>query len=83
MWSLIFPFSKFKMFALYSSLFFATMGMELINVDNLSRVELQNLCKPRGVHVGTKATEMELQIAIRAFEEVKTEERRGGEECRP
>ncbi|KAJ1161388.1 hypothetical protein NDU88_001874 [Pleurodeles waltl] len=42
--------------------------MELINMDNisnLSKVELQRFCKERGLSVGKTATKLTLQLALR------------------
>ncbi|KAJ1092135.1 hypothetical protein NDU88_005247 [Pleurodeles waltl] len=47
------------------------MEMEIINVGNFTKVELQNPCKERGLNVGKKASKVDLQIALQAYEDVK------------
>ncbi|KAJ1143701.1 hypothetical protein NDU88_010006 [Pleurodeles waltl] len=49
----------------------AAVEMELFNSNNPSRTEMQRLCKKRGLNAGTQATKMDLQIASRAYGEVK------------
>ncbi|KAJ1206739.1 hypothetical protein NDU88_002140 [Pleurodeles waltl] len=49
---------------------FATLKMELINVVCLSKAELWRHCKKKGLIVARKATNVELQVDLRVFEEV-------------
>ncbi|KAJ1127051.1 hypothetical protein NDU88_005457 [Pleurodeles waltl] len=44
--------------------------MELIN-DYITKVELQKLCKERGLNVGKNVSKVDLQIALQTYEEVK------------
>ncbi|KAJ1160643.1 hypothetical protein NDU88_001138 [Pleurodeles waltl] len=44
---------------------------ELVNVNNLTKVELQNLCKERGLNVGKKVSKVGLQSALRTYGELK------------
>ncbi|KAJ1195285.1 hypothetical protein NDU88_004566 [Pleurodeles waltl] len=45
--------------------------MDLINFNSLNEAELQKLCKKRKLNVGKKASKVDLQIALWAYEEVK------------
>ncbi|KAJ1125246.1 hypothetical protein NDU88_003680 [Pleurodeles waltl] len=47
------------------------MVMERMNIGNLSRAELQSLCKERGLNAGRKTSKVDLQLALRAYEEAK------------
>ncbi|KAJ1098675.1 hypothetical protein NDU88_003782 [Pleurodeles waltl] len=49
---------------------FFTMEMDLCNYDTLSRAELLKLCKQTGLEVDKRAIKLDLQVALRAFEEV-------------
>ncbi|KAJ1131332.1 hypothetical protein NDU88_009669 [Pleurodeles waltl] len=45
--------------------------MKLINVDNLTKVKLQRLCKKSGLNVSKNIFKVDLQLALQAYEEVK------------
>ncbi|KAJ1107530.1 hypothetical protein NDU88_004920 [Pleurodeles waltl] len=45
--------------------------MELTDADSLFKADLRKLCKEMGLHMGKKAFKVDLQIAFRAYEEVK------------
>ncbi|KAJ1123696.1 hypothetical protein NDU88_002164 [Pleurodeles waltl] len=47
-----------------------SMNMELFNLDTLSRAELLKLCKQKGLKEDKRATKLDLQVAVKAFEEV-------------
>ncbi|KAJ1125730.1 hypothetical protein NDU88_004153 [Pleurodeles waltl] len=47
------------------------MELELINFNNLTKVEMQTLCKERGLNVNKKASKVDLQVAVQDYEKVK------------
>ncbi|KAJ1214123.1 hypothetical protein NDU88_001750 [Pleurodeles waltl] len=50
---------------------FCHMVMKLIIVDNLNRPELQRHCRERELIVGKKASNVDMQTTVQAYENVK------------